>query len=130
MGRIVCRALVLTVLLGLTGCGTEPKPAPSATPSISAPPAPEPSESESEEAIIEEEDVEPSDSPGDLSAEAQDNLDEALGIELGALAEKGERRPELERLPEDPTAVVAALKDYKWLSPQAKALYDKAAATS
>ena len=133
MGRIASRALVVMAVLGLAGCGTarQPAPSPPSPPSASA----LPSASESDDPfggpdpsaqVTEEEDVEPSAAPGDLSDEAQAYLDEAVGTELGALAEAGERRPTLEKLPDDPSKVLAALKDYKWLSPEAKALYDKA----
>lgn len=139
MGRIVYRALVVVAMLGLAGCGTDKTPAPPAPPSSVLPPSVLPSSTESDDPfggpdpttqVTEEEDVEPSAAPGDLSDEAQAYLDEAVGIELGALAEAGERRPTLETLPEDPSKVLAALKDYTWLSPQAKALYAKAVATS
>src|SRR5262245_39184275 len=120
MGRIAYLLLVLMAVLA--GCGTEP-PAPAPTPPASAGPAPS-EEVTPEESVIEEEDVEPSTAPGDLSDEAQAYLDEALGIELAAVAEKGERRPVLEQLPDDPSKVLTALRDYQWLSPQAKALYE------
>jgi hypothetical protein len=136
MVRNAHRVLVLIAALGLAGCGTAPPspPAPSAVssgpvssaPGSSAPAAPDESPSE----IIEEEDVEPSAAPGEISQQAQAYLDESQGVELGALEQKGERRPALDQLPEDPSRVLTALRGYPWLSPQAKALYDKAVAAA
>ncbi|GLY98513.1 hypothetical protein [Actinoplanes sp. NBRC 103695] len=135
MGRIVYRTLVVIAASVLAGCGSDKAPTP-----LPPPPAPIfPSTSESDDPfggpdpsaqVTEEEDVEPSADPGDLSDQAQAYLDEAVGTELGALAEAGERRPALEKLPDDPSKVLAALKDYTWLSPQAKALYEKAVSSS
>jgi hypothetical protein len=69
--------------------------------------------------------------PGEVSDEAQSHLDEALGLELGALegasaGVAGPRRKVLDRLPENPKQVLAALKDYVWFSPEARAAYDRA----
>jgi hypothetical protein len=135
MGRIAYRALVVIAVSVLAGCGAEKAPTP-----LPPPPAPIfPSVSESDDPfggpdpsaqVTEEEDVEPSAAPGDLSDQAQAYLDEAVGTELGALAEAGERRPALETLPDDPSKVLAALKDYTWLSPQAKTLYEKAVSST
>ncbi len=146
MARIDPRALVLVPLLMIVGaCGDDPEPSPepvappsSAAASVapSAPiggfsddvPAPDDS------IYVEEEPEEPEPTPeaGDLPDEAQSYLDEALGLELGALegAPKeaaDDRRKVLERLPDNPSQVLAALKNYPWYSPEARALYDRAA---
>ena len=124
MLRFDPRVLVLVPpLLLAAACGTDSQPstpAPaSAAPSSVAPSAavPQPSGSAS----------------GDLSDRAQSYLDEALAIELGALeqappAAAAEKRKTLDGLPENPGQVLAALKNYEWLSPEAKNLYDKAVA--
>jgi hypothetical protein len=146
MGRFDTRALLLIPLLALTGCGDDPEPsapppvapssaapAPSAAPSAyvtpSGPSAPDPDES-----VYVEEDDDPTAAPGDLSDQAQAYLDEAIGIELGALEASGDkgkaRRQVLEKLPDDPSKVLAALRTYSWWSPEAKTLYDKAVATT
>jgi hypothetical protein len=141
MRRLDPRILVLAPLLVLTGaCGDDPEPCapapvtPSATAPASAVPAspsaavPQPSDS----VYVEEED-EPTAAPGDLSEEAQSYLDQALGMELGALEQAPAetataRRKLLDKLPENPTKVLAALKNYPWYSPEARALYDRATA--
>ena len=141
MRRLDPRILVLAPLLLLTGaCGDDPEPsapastAPSPAATTSAAPAspsapvPEPSDS-----VYVEEDEEPTAAPGDLSDEAQSYLDQALGIELGALEQAPaeaatDRRKLLDKLPENPTQVMAALKNYPWYSPEARALYDRATA--
>ena len=139
MPRLDPRVLVLLPALMILGaCGGDRKPGPPvasspvAVPSASVTvPEPEPSDS-----VYEEEEPEPQEpGPGTLSDEAQSYLDEALGIELGALetAPQGtadQKRKVLDRLPEDPAQVLAALDDYQWFSPEAKALYDRAAAAS
>jgi hypothetical protein len=134
MGRIDLRALVLVpVLLAAAACGDDETPpvAPPPSPVISAtPPSAEPSPSES---VYVEEDVDPTAAPGDLSDAAQGYLDEALAAELGALesappATAATRRATLEKLPDNPTQVLAALKTYEWISPDAKVLYGKAVA--
>ena len=133
MARIDLRALVLIpVLLAAAACGDDETP-PVAPPSpvISAtPPSAEPSPSES---VYVEEDVDPTAAPGDLSEAAQGYLDEALATELDALesappATAATRRATLEKLPDNPTQVLAALKNYQWISPDAKVLYEKAVA--
>lgn len=135
MGRML---LAVAAVLVLAGCGGSDKPPPPAPlPPTSAPASIEPSDddpfatTEPSAQVTEEEDPEPSAAPGDLSDEAQAMLDEAVGTELGALeaappAEAAKRRANLEKLPEEPAKVVAALRDYEWYSPQAKALYQKA----
>jgi hypothetical protein len=141
MRRLDPRILVLAALLLLTGaCGDDPEPSapapvsPSVTAPASAVPAspsaavPQPSDS-----VYVEEDDEPTAAPGDLSDQAQSYLDQALGMELGALEQApaetaGPRRKLLEKLPENPTKVLAALKNYPWYSPEARALYDRATA--
>jgi hypothetical protein len=127
MGRVAC---LLAVVLVLAGCGTDRKetPAPSvpvtATPSVETPPSDAPVTDPPDSGA-------PESAPGDLSDQAQAYLDEAIGTELGALeaappATVGDRRKTLDNLPEKPDQVVAALKDYQWLSPEAAALYRKA----
>ena len=134
MPRIDLRALVLIpVLLAAAACGDDETPpvAPPLSPVMSAtPPSAEPRPSES---VYVEEDVDPTAAPGDLSDAAQGYLDEALAAELGALestppATAATRRATLEKLPDKPTQVLAALKTYKWISPEAKMLYEKAVA--
>jgi len=140
MGRTDLRVLVLLpVLLIIGGCGddeTPPTPvvsAPSAAPSLAVPSElPSPDDS----VYVEEPetpDPDPTTAAGDLSDQAQALLDEALGTELGALegapAETAApRRKVLDALPEDPRQVLAALKNYVWYSPEARALYDQAVA--
>jgi len=138
MGRTDLRVLVLLlVLLIAGGCGddeTPPTPAvsaPSAAPSVTVPSqVPDPDDS----VYVEEPetpDPDPTTAAGDLSDQAQALLDEALGTELGALegapAETAApRKKVLNALPEDPRQVLAALKNYVWYSPEARALYDQA----
>jgi hypothetical protein len=144
MARIDPRALVLVPMLMIAGaCGDDPRPAPSpaAPPSAvvapsavpSGPAGEEPDPSDSVYVEEEPEAPDPTPEPGDLSDEAQSYLDEALGIELGALeaapeATADRRREVLSRLPDNPSQVLAALKTYEWLSPEARALYDRAVA--
>jgi hypothetical protein len=134
MARIDLRALVLIpVLLAAAACGDDATPpvAPPPSPVVSAaPPSAEPSPSDS---VYEEQDVDPTAAPGDLSDAAQGYLDDALAAEFDALdsappATAATRRATLEKLPDDPTQVLAALKTYKWISPEAKMLYEKAVA--
>jgi hypothetical protein len=139
MARRDPRVLVLVPLLLIAGgCGDDepvrPAPvpatsAPSVAPSAAAPSdVPDPDDS----VYVEEpEDPEPTAAAGDLSDEAQAQLDEAIGTELGALegapAETAApRRKVLDALPDDPRQVLGALKNYVWYSPEARALYDKA----
>ncbi len=143
MARFDPRALVLVPLLLVVGaCGDDPAPAPppttpppSAAPSAAAsdPAADEPEPSDS--IYVEEEPEEPDPAPeaGDLPAEAQGYLDDALGVELGALegapkAAADQRRAVLDRLPDNPRQVLAALQDYRWYSPEARELYGQAVA--
>jgi hypothetical protein len=143
MARIDPRALVLVPMLMLVGaCGDDPdpKPAPAVSPSVvaslpgaSASPADVPDPSDSVYVEDESEVPDPEPEAGDLSDEAQANLDEAIGMELGALegAPKDvadRRRAVLGRLPDNPSQVLAALKNYEWFSPEAKALYAQAVA--
>jgi hypothetical protein len=143
MPRIDLRTLVLVpVLLVAAACGDDETPPvvppPSAAvsassvpsgpagPSEAEPTAPDPSES-----VYVEEDPDPTAEAGDLSDKAQAYLDEALGIELGALesaapATAAARRKTLETLPDNPSQVLAALKTYQWISPEAKARYAQA----
>lgn len=153
MLRFDPRPLVLVPLLLVLGaCGDDPQPAPSsaAPPPSAAPSAPasgpatdpsageEPDPSDSvyvEEDPPESEEPEPAPQAGDLPDEAQSYLDEALGVELGALeaapkATGDQRREVLNRLPDNPAQVLAALKNYPWFSPEARALYDRAAAAA
>jgi len=138
MGRIDLRVLVLLpVLLIAGGCGDDEVPpapvasTPGAAPSVTVPSqVPDPDDSVYVE-DPESPDPEPTTAPGDLSDQGQAFLDEALGIELGALegapAETAApRRKVLEGLPEDPRQVLGALQNYVWYSPEARALYDKA----
>jgi hypothetical protein len=142
MPRIDLRTLVLVpVLLVAAACGDDETPPvvppPSAPVSASSLPA-EPSEAEPtapdpSESVYVEEDPDPTAEAGDLSDEAQAYLDEALGIELGALesaapATAAARRKTLEALPDNPSKVLAALKTYQWVSPEAKARYAQAVA--
>lgn len=142
MARTDPRVLLIVPLLLLAGgCGDdEPStPAPvTSTSAVPSPPAVVPSAAVSSSAPSQP--AEPPDEdpatgapvePGDVSDEAQSNLDEALGLELGALegasAEvAGPRREVLDRLPENPKQVLAALKNYVWFSPEARAAYDRA----
>ena len=143
MARFDPRALVLVPLLMILGaCGDDPEPAPApvAPPSSAASAAPsEPAPGEepdpSDPVYVEEEpeEPEPTPEPGDLPDEAQSYLDQALGMELGALEQApaetaAARRKLLDKLPENPTKVLAALKNYPWYSPEARALYDRATA--
>ncbi len=149
MARTDPRALVLVpLLLALGACGddpeTTPTPAPplpssAAAPSASAPaPGEEPDPSDSvyvEEEPEQSEEPDPTPEAGDLPGEAQSYLDEAIGVELGALetapkATADQRRETLNRLPDNPAQVLAALKNYPWYSPEARALYDRAASVS
>jgi hypothetical protein len=145
MGRFDVRVFLVIPLLALGGCGSDDKserPAPpaaasSATPapsasaaastSVSTPPAPD-------ESVYVDEDDDTTAAPGDLSDQGQAYLDEAIGTELAALEASGDkgkqRREALEKLPEDPSKVLAALRTYSWWSPEAKTLYDKAVATT
>ena len=140
MGRIDRRVLVLLpVLLIAGGCGDDepaqppapPTSAPVVAPSVTAPSAvPDPDDS----VYVEDPETPDPDlttAAGDLSDEAQAQLDEALGTELGALEGASTevaapRRKILDALPDDPRQVLAALKNYVWYSPEARALYDKA----
>jgi hypothetical protein len=137
MGRIACLAAVVLVLAGCGGGDDKPAPPPAAPPASVAAPAPSASDDdpyatdEPSTQVTEEQDNDPSDDPGDLSDQGQAYLDEAVGTELGALesapaSKAGARRKTLENLPEEPDKVLAALRDYEWLSPEAKALYQKA----
>ena len=153
MLRFDPRPLVLVpLLLVLSACGDDPEPArpPAAPPPSAAPSAPasapaadpsageEPDPSDSvyvEEDPAESEEPEPAPQAGDLPDAAQSYLDEALGVELGALegapqATGDQRREVLNRLPDNPAQVLAALKNYPWYSPEARALYDRAVAVS
>jgi hypothetical protein len=142
MPRFDPRVLILAPVIVLAGActgdaePTAPAPvtpsaaAPASAPAPASPSAPAPSPSDS---VYVEEDDEPTAAPGDLSDEAQSHLDEALGTELGALEQAPAdiavgRRAALDRLPENPSAVLAALKNYPWYSPEARAAYDRAVA--
>ena len=128
--------LVLVPMIMLVpGCGSDPEPSAPApvpsSPAVSAP-ASVPASPGPEESVYVEEEPDPTAVPGDLSDEAQSYLDQALGIELGALesapeATAAQHREILDRLPDNPSQVLAALKNYEWLSPEAEALYDRAA---
>ena len=88
-----------------------------------------------EDSVYVEEEPDPTTVPGDLSDEAQSYLDQALGIELGALesapeATAAQHRETLDRLPDNPSQVLVALRNYEWLSPEAEALYERAATAS
>lgn len=133
MARIDVRVLVLVpLLMSVAACGDEEPPAAS-PPSATA--APAPSTPEPTDSVYEEEDAEPTAEAGDLSDEAQAYLDQALAVELGELAvapaaAAGQRRETLDKLPDDPSGVLAALKDYRWLSPEARDLYQQAVTAS
>jgi hypothetical protein len=137
------RVLVLVpVLLTVAACGAdEPAdPAPATSSAAASPVAPpsatDPSElPEPSGSVYEEEEPDPTAAPGDLPDEAQSYLDQALGIELSELqsapaATAAQKREVLDRLPDNPTQVLAALKNYQWLSAEAKDLYDQAVAAS
>jgi hypothetical protein len=141
MARFDPRVLVLVPLLLVAGaCGDDPEPAPapvappSSAASASAPaPGEEPDPSDSVFVEQEPEELDPTPEAGDLPDEAQAYLDEAVGVELGALegAPKetaDQRRAVLGRLPDNPSQVLILLQNYPWYSAEAKALYDKAAA--
>jgi hypothetical protein len=142
MARIDPRAFVLVPMLMLVGaCGDDPDPAPApavsppvvASSPASAPPGDVPDPSDSVYVEDESEVPDPEPEAGDLSDEAQANLDEAIGMELGALegAPKDvadRKRAVLGKLPDNPSQVLAALKDYEWFSPEAEALYAQAVA--
>ena len=134
MLRFDPRALALVpVIMLAAACSGDPAPSVPTpiAPSSAAPPSaavPEPSDS-----VFVEEDPDPTAAPGDLSDEAQSYLDQALGIELGALeqapaATAARKREILDRLPDNPSQVLTALKTYEWQSPEARALYDQAVA--
>jgi hypothetical protein len=126
------------MLLIAGGCGddepAQPAPVPATSAPSVAPSAPAPSDvpDPDDSVYVEEpEDPEPTTAAGDLSDQAQAQLDEAIGTELGALegapAETAApRRKVLDALPDDPRQVLNALKNYVWYSPEARALYDKA----
>lgn len=146
MARFDPRILALVpVLLVATACGDDPEPVAPASPPVTAPAAPSSAPSdpgadlpvipEGSATLYEEEDVDPTDAPGDLSGEVQSYLDEALGTELGALAGASAevadgRRAILDKLPDNPAQVLTALKSYSWYSPEAKTAYDKAVAAA
>lgn len=150
MLRFDPRPLVLVPLLLVLGaCGDDPAQAPpSAAPPASTAPASEPAgdpsaggEPDPSDSVYVEEDPPESDEPdpapqaGDLPDQAQSYLDEAIGLELGALegAPKGtgdQRREVLNRLPDNPAQVLAALNNYPWFSPEARALYERATAAA
>ncbi len=145
MARLDARTFVLVPLLMILGaCGDDPEPAPApvAPPSSAAPASVLPSEDpESSESVYvepepeESEEPEPTAEAGDLPGEAQSYLDEALGVELGALegapkATADAKRKVLDGLPDNPRQVLAGLKSYPWFSPEARALYDRAVAAA
>lgn len=129
MSRFDPRALVLVPVITLvTACAGGPEPPAPVSPSSATASAavPEPSDS-----VFVEEDPDPTTAPGDLSDEAQSYLDRALGIELEALqqaptATAEQKRKILDGLPDNPSQVLDALKNYDWQSPEAEALYDQA----
>jgi len=139
MPRFDPRMLALVPMIMLvSACGGDPEPsAPAPVPSSPAvsTPASAPASAvtpEPDDSVYVEEEPDPTAVPGDLSDEAQSYLDQALGIELGALesapkATAAQHREILDRLPDNPSQVLAALQNYEWLSPEAKALYDRAA---
>lgn len=146
MRRIDPRAfLVVALLLVAGGCSDDepPAPVPATSPAVPSPSAAVPSAAVPSAAVSSPAPAEPADppdedptagvpdEPDDVSAQAQSYLDEALGLELGALEgasaeQAGPRRKVLDRLPENPAQVIAALKNYVWFSPEARAAYDKA----
>jgi hypothetical protein len=144
MPRFDPRLLVLVPLLATAAACDDAEPAdPPPSPVISAPSAPAPSPSapattapaapQPSDSVYVEEDEEPAAEPGELPGEAQAHLDEALGIELGALegapAETAKaKRATLDRLPDNPAQVLASLRNYAWYSPEARAAYDRAVA--
>jgi hypothetical protein len=137
MARFDPRMLALVPMIMLaSACGSDepsaPAPLPS-SPAVSAPVSAPPSAAtpEPDDSVFVEEEPDPTAVPGDLSDEAQSYLDQALGIELGALASApkataAQHREILDRLPDNPSQVMAALRNYEWLSPEAKALYERA----
>ena len=142
MPRFDPRVLTLVPVIMLSAaCGDDPDPVapPPLPPSASLPasvPSAAPSQTpEPDDSVYVEEDEEPTDAPGDLSGDVQGFLDEALATELGALegapAEAADsRRALLDKLPENPSQVLTALKSYPWYSPEAKTAYDKAVAAA
>jgi hypothetical protein len=146
MARIDLRTFaVVPLLLVLGACGDDPAPAPppaTSAPAVAPSSAPAPGEEPdpSDSVYVEEEpsapeEPEPSAQAGDLPGEAQSYLDEALGVELGALEGAPQetadaKRAVLDKLPDNPAQVLAALKNYPWHSPEARALYDRATAAA
>jgi len=130
MRRLDPRILVLAPLLVLTGaCGDDPEPSAPApvtssatAPASAVPVSPAAAVPEPSDSVYVEEDDEPTAAPGDLSDEAQSYLDQAPAETAGP------RRKLLDKLPDNPTKVLAALKNYPWYSPEARALYDRATA--
>ena len=51
-------------------------------------------------------------------------------LEQAPPATAAEKGATLDGLPENPSQVLAALRTYKWLSPEAKGLYDRAVAAA
>lgn len=147
MRRFDPRVLLVLPLLAVGGCGgDEPEPlapsAPAPLPTSAAPlvtPSATPSDddpfgtAEPSAPVTEEQDAEPTTEPEEISDEASAYLDEALARELTVLEGKGaagKQRETLDKLPDSPAKVLSALKEYRWTSPEAKKLYDKAVATS
>ena len=88
MPRIDPRMLALVPMIMLaSACGSDPEPsAPAPMPSSPAASAPASAATpDPEDSVYVEEEPDPTTVPGDLSDEAQSYLDQALGIELGAL---------------------------------------------